>query len=117
MRSRSTWMNNSVSARRIWSPTVGPNISAYCWRVRWSGMVALRFAFGEAPGGFRFWIERPIHLVVQPVDFANAGEGDEFHLLGVARLEAHGGAGGEVETKTARGGAVEVERGVYPEKR
>ena len=38
MRSRSTWTNRSVSARRTRSPTVGPNISAYCRResVRYS---------------------------------------------------------------------------------
>ncbi len=38
--------------------------------------------------------------------------GHEANVTGLARLEPHGGAGGDVEAHAARGLTVEVERGV-----
>src|SRR5690606_6662313 len=59
---------------------------------------------------FRFRIELAVDSGVQAEDLAEAGEGDELDALGVAGLEAHGGARGNVEPETARRGAVEAER-------
>ncbi len=53
-----------------------------------------------------------IDLVVEAVDFALSGEGDEGDFPGVAGLEADGVAGGDVEAEAAGPGAVEGERGV-----
>ena len=56
MRSRSTSMKSSVSARRTWSPTVGPNISAYTDRVSFISVVTVcrsRAHSGHRLPGFR----------------------------------------------------------------
>src|SRR5579863_9417695 len=104
MRSRSTCTNSSVSARRTRSPVVGPNISAYWRRVSLRGMASFPFGPGLRPG-----IERAVDLRLQAVDLAQAGQGDELHALGVARLEADGGAGGNVQPEAAGGGTVEAQ--------
>src|SRR5690348_11907132 len=51
-------------------------------------------------------------LVVEAVDDALAGIGDEAHRARLARLEAHRRAGGNVEAAAARAVPVEAERGV-----
>jgi hypothetical protein len=47
--------------------------------------------------------EFPVDLGVEAPDLAEAGEGDEFDLFGVAGFKAHGGAGRDVEAKTTGG--------------
>ena len=46
----------------------------------------------------------PLHVATKTVDGALAGKRHELHVAGLARLEAHGGAGGDVEAhaSTAR---------------
>jgi hypothetical protein len=53
-----------------------------------------------------------VDFVVEAEDVAVAGEGYEFDFAGVAGLETDGCAGGDVEAEAARGGAIEIERGV-----
>src|SRR5437868_4340153 len=108
MRSRSTCTNRSVSASRTRSPTVGPNISAY-WR-RESFKAIYDFTIYDlrfAPG--RMWrtglqgllrIEASVDLRIEAVDFAQAGEGDQFDAFGVAGFETHRSAGRNVQPKT-----------------
>jgi hypothetical protein len=50
--------------------------------------------------------QRAIDFSIESVNFAGAGEGDEFDAFGVAGFKTHGGAGGNVEAEAARGGAV-----------
>ena len=54
----------------------------------------------------------PMTCAVEAEDAAGAGVGDEADVAGLPGLEAHGGAGGDVEAAAAGGGAVEGERGV-----
>ena len=63
---------------------------------------------GHATGG----LEGAVGEVVEAVDDALAGEGDEGDGAFVAGFEADGGAGGDVEAVAAGGGAVEFEGGI-----
>src|ERR1700674_1071709 len=54
----------------------------------------------------------PHHLLPEAVDLAFAGERDEAHLARLARLEAHGRAGRNVEAAAARRDAVELQGAV-----
>src|ERR1700761_6306885 len=53
------------------------------------------------------------HLAVEAIDDAIARQRDEFDGAFLARLEAHGGARRDVETKAARRFAIERERRVH----
>lgn len=75
------------------SPVVGPNRSAYAAR--------------ESSG-----IEGTSGLPAQAGHDTGAGERNEFDVDGDPGLEAHGGAGGDVEPLAARRGAVEVQTGI-----
>src|SRR5215475_4767735 len=93
VKSFSTSMTRSVSARRTLSPTVGPNICAY----------AARFiSYGMA---FVFWLslgsEQPAHhLLVEPEHKSRAAIRDELYLAGLTRLEPHSRARRDVEAIT-----------------
>ena len=51
-------------------------------------------------------LERSVDLGIQPKDFSGACERYEFYALLIAGFETHGCAGGDVQTKTARRGAI-----------
>ena len=51
-----------------------------------------------------------MHVAAEAVDRALAGERDQLHVAGLAGLEAHRGAGGDVEPHAARLLAVELQR-------
>jgi len=55
----------------------------------------------------------PLTWALRPVDFAAAGKADEVDFAGVARFEADGGAGWDIEAESAGGGTVEGKGGVY----
>src|SRR5687768_14873166 len=111
-------MMRFVSASRTLSPTVGPNRSVYCLR----GMTAisaarlllgvgsgcraracrrlavLETALGQQAQRRRAGLRRVEPAVDQTVEAhhpSRAGEVDEGHLLGLARLEPHARAGGD----------------------
>src|SRR5919201_1362490 len=64
-------------------------------------------------GGFnRVVVERAAHNPAVAVDLARARQLDELDLLLLARLEADGRAGGDVQAHAVGLGAVEVERAV-----
>src|SRR5882757_11394312 len=50
------------------------------------------------------------HVATKAVDDALACERDELHVAGLARLEAHRGAGGDVEPHAAGASAIEFQR-------
>src|SRR5260370_6481774 len=51
-----------------------------------------------------------LHLAAKSVDHALARERDQLHVAGLAGLEAHRGAGGDIEPHAARLLAVELQR-------
>ena len=72
-----------------------------------------RVAFGRASrGSSRRCVERPHHLAGEAVDDALARQRDQLDRARLARLEAHRGAGRDVEPEAARRGAIEGQRRV-----
>jgi len=57
-------------------------------------------------------VQRPGDLAAETLGDSRAREGDEADLAALARLEAHGGAGGNGEAIAARPATVEDERRV-----
>lgn len=53
-----------------------------------------------------------MHEAAEAVDLAVPGQRDELDGPRLARLETHGGAGGDVEAVAARRFAIERERGI-----
>src|SRR5438132_1059447 len=51
-----------------------------------------------------------LHVATKTVDHAFAGECDQLHVAGLAGLEAHRGAGGDIEAHAAGFFAVEFQR-------
>src|ERR1700722_10290060 len=56
------------------------------------------------------------HVATKTVDGAFSGQRDELHVAGLSRLEAHRGAGRDVEPHAARLLAVELQRRIGLEK-
>ena len=54
-----------------------------------------------------------VHEVVEPVGAGSAADGDEGDGLFIARLEADGGGGGDVQAHAVGGVAVEFQRAVH----
>ena len=55
-------------------------------------------------------VERAVDQAAAAVDLALAAQGDQLHRLDLARLEAHRGAGGQVEPHAVGRRAVEDQR-------
>ena len=60
-------------------------------------------------------VERPFDELVQPEDFARAADRDQLDLARVARLEAHRGAGRDVQPHAVGRRAIELEPAVHLE--
>src|SRR5450830_1953419 len=93
-------MNNSVSARRMRSPLVGPNISAYALR----GMLAI--------SSLSRWsvLQVAHHCAIETIDLAFARQRHQFHRALLARFEAHGRAGRDIEAHAVGAPALEGQR-------
>src|SRR5262249_54724295 len=84
VRSFSTSITRSVSARRTLSPTVGPNMCAYAARLISYGMTSVLWRCLGRGRGVR---QRTHHLSVEPEHDPRASVRDEPHLPGLAGLE------------------------------
>jgi len=58
---------------------------------------------------YREALEGGVDFVVEAVNFAGAGEGDEFDFFSVAGFESYGSAGCDVKAEASGGFTVEVE--------
>jgi hypothetical protein len=56
--------------------------------------------------------QRSLNLALETIDLAFPAVVDQLHRPGLAGLEAHGRAGGDVEPACPRGGPVEIQRQV-----
>src|SRR5215813_5566237 len=101
VRSFSTSMTRSVSARRTRSPTVGPNICAYAAR-----LISCAMAFVHCLR------QRPHHLLVEPEHEPCTAVRHEPHLAGLARLEPHSRSRRNVEAISDCCLSIERQRGV-----
>src|SRR5262245_57596282 len=88
VKSCSTSMMRSVSARRTLSPTVGPNIWAYASRF---------IEFGIFVISLRQWSHDGL---LEAVDYACAGIRHQRNFTRLAGLKAHRGPCRDVEAKT-----------------
>src|SRR5215813_12116903 len=109
VKSFSTSMTSSVSARRTRSPTVGPNICAYAARLISCGIasvlrLSLRHGCGVA--------QRTHHLLVESEHEPRAAVRHEPHLAGLARLEPHSRSRRNVEAISDCCLSIERQRGV-----
>src|SRR5262245_59956076 len=101
VKSPSTSMTRSVSARRSRSPTVRPNISAYAPRlISWDMAFVL---------GLR---QRTHHQPVEPEHEPRAAVRHELHFAGLTGLEPHGRSSGDIEAISDGGVTIERQGGV-----